>query len=116
MLSTRRKPKPRCRRPAQITHIADYSAAQGDTFDFTALTSKFHATGTDDNLIAHAVEDPSSTFAKLQVNVSDAHGMPEAAPIWADVAQIDGTHTGDTLEGVSRQPRDLAQIHVGLLA
>ena len=31
--------------PAQITHVADYSAAQGDTFDFSALTSAFHNSG-----------------------------------------------------------------------
>ena len=61
-----------------ITHVADYSAAQGDTFDFSALTSAFHASGIADNSLVRAVEDSSGTFATLQLNTTpdQTAGLP----------------------------------------
>ncbi len=60
--------------PAQITHVADYSAAQGDTFDFSAITSAFHNSGVSDSLVVRAVEDASGKFATLQVDHIDPMG------------------------------------------
>ena len=94
----------------------DYHFTEGDKFDFSALTSQFHSTGIDDHLIVRAVEDASGTFAKLQVDIIDPNGLP-SAPIWVDVAQIAGAHTGDTLNVLvdSHSTVHLAQIHVDLL-
>ena len=60
--------------PAQVTHVADYSAAQGDTFDFSALTSAFHNSNVSDSLVVRAVEDASGKFAMLQVDHIDPMG------------------------------------------
>jgi VCBS repeat-containing protein len=106
-----------------ITHVADYSAAQGDTFDFSALTSTLHASMASDASLVRAVEDPSGTFATLQLNTADqpaAYGrsMPQAAAAnWVNVAQLDGAHAGDAVDVLldSHLAVHLAQIHVGLL-
>jgi hypothetical protein len=102
--------------PAAITHVTDYSFAEGDRFDFSALTSQFHATGADDAMIVRAVEDASGQFATLQVNATDP-GAPPAAPNWVSVAQIDGAHSGDAVNVMvdSHSAVHLAQIHAGLL-
>jgi VCBS repeat-containing protein len=108
-----------------ITHVADYSAAQGDTFDFSALTSAFHASNVADASLVRAVEDPSGTFATLQLNtnadaagaVSRAAAQPSAVANWANVAQIDGAHAGDAVNVLvdSHAAIHLAQIHATLL-
>ena len=102
--------------PAQITHVADYSAAQGDTFDFSALTSAFHNSSVSDSLVVRAVEDASGKFAMLQVDHIDPMGMP-SAPNWVNVAQLDGAHAGDAVNILidNHHSVHLAQIHVDLL-
>jgi hypothetical protein len=102
--------------PAQITHVADYSAAQGDTFDFSAITSAFHNSGVNDSLVVRAVEDASGKFATLQVDHIDPMGLP-SAPNWVSVAQLDGAHSGDAVNILidSHSSVHLAQIHVDLL-
>jgi hypothetical protein len=108
-----------------ITHVADYSAAQGDTFDFSALTAAFHASGVADNSLVRAVEDPSGTFATLQIDttppvmaVGRGGGAPQAGvPNWVNVAQLDGAHAGDAVNVLldSHLAVHVAQIHVDLL-
>jgi hypothetical protein len=101
--------------PAQVTHVADYSAAQGDTFDFSAITSQFHNSGVNDALVVRAVEDASGKFATLQVDHIDPMGLP-GAPNWVNVAQLDGTHAGDAVNVlIDNHSVHLAQIHVDLL-
>jgi hypothetical protein len=101
--------------PAQITHVADYSAAQGDTFDFSALTSAFHNSSVSDALVVRAVEDASGKFATLQVDHIDPMGLP-SAPNWVSVAQLDGAHAGDAVNvWIDNHSVHLAQIHVDLL-
>jgi hypothetical protein len=102
--------------PAQITHVADYSAAQGDTFDFSALTSAFHNSNASDALLVRAVEDASGKFAMLQVDHIDPMGLP-SAPNWVNVAQLDGAHAGDSVNVLidNNHSVHLAQIHVDLL-
>jgi hypothetical protein len=102
--------------PAQITHVADYHAAQGDTFDFSGLTSAFHNSSVNDSLVVRAVEDASGKFATLQVDHIDPMGLP-SAPNWVNVAQLDGAHTGDSVNVLidSHSSVHLAQIHVDLL-
>src|SRR6202035_5150621 len=94
-------PTPPAAAAQPVTHVADYSAVQGDTFDFSALTSAFHASNVADASLVRAVEDPSGTFAMLQLNtgadtpVSRGATQPSAGASWANVAQIDGAHAGD---------------------
>jgi hypothetical protein len=108
-----------------ITHVADYSAAQSDTFDFSALTSAFHASNVADASLVRAVEDPSGIFATLQLNTNaDAPaaasraGTASSAPAnWVNVAQIDGAHAGDPVNVLvdSHAAIHLAQIYATLL-
>jgi hypothetical protein len=102
--------------PAPITHVANYSAAQGDTFDFSALTSAFHNSSVSDSLVVRAVEDASGKFATLQVDHIDPMGLP-SAPNWVSVAQLDGAHSGDAVNVLidNNHSVHLAQIHVDLL-
>ena len=102
--------------PAQVTHVTDYSAAQGDTFDFSAITSAFHNSGVNDSLVVRAVEDASGKFATLQVDHIDPMGLP-SAPNWVNVAQLDGAHSGDAVNVLidNNHSVHLAQIHVDLL-
>jgi len=96
--------------PPALTHVADYNFAQGDSFDFSALTSTFHGSWANDARIVRAVEDPSGSFATLQVNAS------RLGSNWVDVAQIDGAHAGDAVNVLIDGPAvHLAQLHVGLL-
>jgi hypothetical protein len=100
--------------PAQLTHVADYSAAQGDTFDFSALTSQFHNSGVSDALVVRAVEDASGKFATLQVDTTNSL-FPSAAN-WVNIAQLDGAHAGDSVNVlIDNHSVHLAQIHVDLL-
>jgi hypothetical protein len=108
-----------------ITHVADYSAAQGDTFDFSALTSAFHFSGIADNSLVRAVEDSSGTFAMLQIDTSPvlavgrgAATLPQTGvPNWVNVAQLDGAHAGDAVNVLldSHLAVHAAHIHVDLL-
>lgn len=103
-------------RSPPVTHVMDYSYAEGDRFDFSALTSQFHAIGGSDALIVRAVEDPSGTFATLQVNAVDSSGAAVTSN-WVSVVEVAGAHSGDTLSVLidSHSAVHLAQIHVGLL-
>jgi VCBS repeat-containing protein len=116
--------------PPALTHVADYSFAQGDSFDFSALTSAFHGSWASDAQIVRAVEDPSGTFATLQVNASgpsiaswfnmllqgNSNGPSNSTASWVDVAQLDGAHAGDAVSVlIDGHAAHLAQIHVGLL-
>jgi hypothetical protein len=103
--------------PAQITHVADYGAAQGDNFDFSALTSAFHNSSMSDAMVVRAVENASGKFATLQVDHIDPMGLP-SAPNWVNVAQLDGAHAGDAVNVWidNNHSVHLAQIHVDLLA
>jgi VCBS repeat-containing protein len=97
------------------THIADYHAAEGDTFDFSAITSEFHNSSVSDSLVVRAVEDASGKFATLQVDHIDPMGLP-SAPNWVNVAQLDGAHAGDTVNVlIDNHSVHLAQIHVDFL-
>jgi hypothetical protein len=92
------------------------SAAQGDTFDFSALTSAFHNSSVSDSLVVRAVEDASGKFATLQVDHIDPMGLP-SAPTWVNVAQLDGANAGDAVNILigNNHSVHLAQIHVDLL-
>ncbi len=79
--------------PPPVAHVAGYSFIQGDTFNFSALTSQFHGWGVDDASVVRAVADPSGKFATLQVNASLDTSMVNAH--WVSIAQIDGAHAGD---------------------
>jgi hypothetical protein len=102
--------------PAQVTHVADYDAAEGDSFDFSAITSAFHDSSVSDALVVRAVEDASGKFAMLQVDHIDPRGLP-SAPNWVNVAQLDGAHAEDSVNVQidSHSAVHLAQIHVGWL-
>jgi hypothetical protein len=101
--------------PAQVTHVADYHAAEGDSFDFSAITSAFHNSSVNDALVVRAVEDASGKFAMLQVDHIDPNGLP-SAPNWVNVAQLDGAHAGDAVNVlIDNHSVHLAQIHVDLL-
>jgi hypothetical protein len=112
-----------------LTHVADYSAVQGDTFDFSALTSAFQASSVSDASLVRAVEDPSGTFATLQLNTTPGSGAISPSPqpgaaspqpgaaTWVSVAQLDGVHSGDAVNVLvdSQAAIHLAHIHVDLL-
>jgi len=94
------------------THVADYSFLQGDSFDFSALTSAFHGLAVDDAFVVRAVEGASGTFATLQVNTTPFAKNAS----WADVAQLDGAHAGDNVSVlIDSHAVHLTQVHVGLL-
>jgi large repetitive protein len=78
---------------ASIPRVTDYNFAQGDTFDFSALTSQFHTSGVSDAMLVRAVADPSGNFATLQVNTAEY--APNMVANWTSIAQIDGAHAGD---------------------
>jgi hypothetical protein len=104
--------------------VADYSFAQGDSFDFSALTSAFHGSWASDAQIVRAVEDPSGTFATLQVNAkvpwgfgSWLNGPSNSTASWVNVAQLDGVHAGDDISVLidSHAAVHVAHLHAGLL-
>jgi len=101
--------------PPPITDVADYSFAQGDTFDFSALTSPLHASSVSDALMVRALEDPSGSFATLQVNTGDC-SLGLKVSNWVSVVQLDGAHAGDAINVLvdSHSAIHLAQIHVDL--
>ncbi len=98
------------------THVADYSFIQGDSFDFSALTSSFHESGASDAQIVRAVEDAGGGFATLQVNTANWKWGSKMGPTWVDIAQIDGAHAGDEVSVlIDNGTIHRAQIHVDLL-
>jgi hypothetical protein len=101
--------------PPPITHVANYSFAQGDTFDFSALTSQFHGWGVADGALVRAVEAPNGSYATLQVNTTTDTVIANAH--WVSVAQIDGAHAGDAVNVLvdSQSAVHHEQIHVDLL-
>jgi hypothetical protein len=119
--------------PPAVTHVADYGFAQGDSFDFSALTSGFHGSGASDAQIVRAVEDASGTFAMLQVNANALGSIASWATVllrdnadspwngtasWVNVAQLDGAHAGDDVSVLidSHAAVHVAHLHTGLLA
>jgi hypothetical protein len=104
--------------PPPLTHVADYHFAEGDSFDFSALTSQFHGWGGYEASVVRAVEDASGTFATLQVNTANLAWGTKLGPTWTDVAQIDGAHAGDDVSVLigNQGAAHLAHLHVGLLA
>jgi hypothetical protein len=99
-----------------ITHVANYSFAQGDTFDFSALTSQSHGWEVGDASVVRAIEGAGGA-AMLQVNTVDSSMGSKVGSNWVSVAEIDGAHIGDTVNVLidSNAAVHLAQIHVGLL-
>jgi hypothetical protein len=99
-----------------ITHVANYSFAQGDTFDFSALTSQSHGWQVGDASVVRAVEGAGGA-AMLQINTVDGSMGSKVGSNWVSVAEIDGAHIGDTVNVLidSNTAVHLAQIHVGLL-
>jgi hypothetical protein len=102
--------------PPPITHVANYSFAQGDTFDFSALTSQSHGWQVGDASVVRAVEGAGGA-AMLQVNTVDSSMGTKVGSNWVSVAEIDGAHIGDTVNVLidSNAAVHLAQLHVGLL-
>jgi hypothetical protein len=88
---------------APVTHIADYSAAQGDVFDFSALQVA-------DATKVRVLEDASNAFATLQVQAAGA-----AADSWINLAQLDGVHAGDPVN-VALDAAHVAYLHAGVFA
>jgi hypothetical protein len=78
----------------QIDNVTDYSAAQGDVIDLTALFSGATVASQSLSSLVHATEDASGTFATLQVNTA-ATGQ---AAHWVDIAQLDGVKDGDAIK------------------
>lgn len=78
----------------QIDNVTDYSAAQGDVLDLTALFSGAAVASLSLSSLVHATEDASGTFATLQVNTA-ATGQ---AAQWVDIAQLDGVREGDAIK------------------
>lgn len=96
--------------PAPLTRVADYSFAEGDRFDFSALMPAFNVK--DDSFVVRAVEDAGGTFAILQVNAS---ALQKTAH-WVDVARLDGLNAGDAVDVlIDNHGVHLAHLHVGLL-
>ena len=108
--------------------MADYSFAQGDSFDFSAMTRRNSMAGI---LTTHwwcaRSRTPSGSFATLQVNVTpDAGGAigsmlaraitGSANAHWVSVAQLDGAHAGDPVDVlIDNNGLHHALVHVDLL-
>jgi hypothetical protein len=92
--------------PVLLTHIADYSAAQGDIIDVSALVTPGSGAS---QVQVH--EDASNTFATLQVSSDPAHGSQ-----WISIAQLDGVHAGDAIDVIVDATHVPQQIHADWLA
>ena len=117
--------------PPALTHVADYSFAQGDSFDFSALTSAFHGSWASDAQIVRAVEDPSGLSRRcrstpaarpsgpgsIMLLQGNFNGRSNSTASWVDVAQLDGAHVGDTINVLidSHATIHATQIHVDWL-
>ena len=75
-----------------VDRILDYSLAEGDTFDFSALLSA--GSGQTVGNLVRVLENPSGTAAILQI---DQDGAANGAR-WTTIAQLDGVHTGDGIK------------------
>ncbi|MEJ0075774.1 MAG: cadherin domain-containing protein [Alphaproteobacteria bacterium] len=96
---------------AQVTHIADYSAMQGDIIDVSAIVTlppvmRGAPAPTDADMVRVA-EDASGAFATLQVS---------NAGQWTAVAQLDGVHAGDAVNVVLDATHAQHQLHAAWLA
>jgi hypothetical protein len=102
--------------PPPVTHVANYSFAQGDTFDFSALTSQSHGWQVGDASVVRAVEGAGGA-AMLQINTVDSSMGSKVGSNWVNVAEIDGAHIGDTVNVLidSHSAIHVAQIHVDVL-
>jgi len=102
---------------AHITHVVNYSAAEGDTFDFAGLTSQFHFSEVGDASLVRAVEDPSGNFATLQVAASNSgeKSIGVLSTNWLSIAQIDGAHAGDAVSVLldSHGSEHIAHVNAG---
>jgi hypothetical protein len=101
-------PQPTAPAPAAVSHVADYSALQGDTIDLSAITGGMTGPYVTDAMLIRAAEDGSGAFATLQVNVPNGIDRNEH---WVDIAQVDGVHAGDALNVVLDPSHALHQIH-----
>jgi large repetitive protein len=99
-----------------VTHVANYSFAQGDTFDFSALTTQSHGWQVGDASVVRAVEGAGGA-AMLQVNTVDSSMGTKVGSNWVTVAEIDGAHIGDTVNVLidSHSAIHVAQVHVDVL-
>jgi hypothetical protein len=94
-----------------LAHIEGYSAAQGDTFDLSALTQADLPSGLAAALASgdlRVAEDASGAFATLQVH--DGTGAD-----WLSVAQLDGVHASDPVT-VALDAAHVVQLHAVMLA
>jgi large repetitive protein len=94
-----------------VTHIADYSALQGDIIDVSAIVTlppimRGQAAPTDADMVRVA-EDASGAFATLEVN---------SAGHWMAVAQLDAMHAGDAVNVVLDGTHAPHQLHAAWLA
>jgi hypothetical protein len=88
--------------PAPATHIAEYSALQGDIIDVSAIVTlpampvtrggAMPAPPAPDSMV-RVSEGASGAFAALEVNTAG----------WTEVAQLDGVHAGDSVNVVLDQ-------------
>jgi hypothetical protein len=93
-----------------VDHITDfdqgnsgtYNAAEGDQIDLSALLSTAFGAGQTIDSLAWAIEDPSGTFALLQI---DTDGTANGAH-WVTIAQLDGLSVGNSVNVIpsSSQP------------
>ena len=84
-------------------HITDYnqgnsgsySDTEGDQIDLSTLlsTAYNHGSGQPVNSLVRAIEDPSGTFANLQIDLDGA----ASGVNWMTIARLDGLHPGNNL-------------------
>jgi len=72
----------------QVTHIADYTRADNDVIDVSALVGAAAQAGAQE-LDLRVAEDASGTFATLQMSAAGGQSAH-----WVDIAQLDGVHAG----------------------
>jgi hypothetical protein len=99
--------------PASVTHIADYSALQGDTIDVSALLTATQGMKLTDAMQVRASEDASGSFSSLQVNAGAGWNSGDQ---WVAIAQLDGVHAGDAINVIIDPSHGLHQIHADWLA
>jgi Ca2+-binding RTX toxin-like protein len=87
---------------AVVDHVRDYDQTsgaynfgEGDQIDLSSLLASayHHGTGEPVSSLVRAIEDPSGTFANLQV---DADGSANGAN-WTTIAILDGLHLGNSV-------------------
>jgi len=92
----------RPRRPP-VTYVVNYSFAEGDSFDFSALTSQFHP---QHQRCADRARGgrPSGKFATLQVDTIDPNGLA-VRPQLGRVRRSTAAHAGDAVSVTSTATR-----------